>query len=227
MLMYGRNKRDILSKYININQTLYCKRLHKSGIMEFLWPRQIRNWIEPRCTVSYDVNDTSNLVVDTQCWTTLIDRNTGTLPPVPQIIENVGGPPSPGHFTADNEYLFYRPFANSFDPSTPPQNAFIGGQEVLMQSENIVNHTWINLTFEYSDWLQVNEGGGYVPTQSTVMAGYEPLGAARVQGSNDITFSNCVFEHIGGPWALSITGKLTSCPKISLVCAVQNCPFFS
>jgi hypothetical protein len=178
----------------------------RSGFVEFLWPRQIRNWIEPRCAVFYNVNSTTSLTVDAECWATLKQRNNGNLPPIPVTIENIAGPPGPGEFSADNLYLFYRPdLSNSKnDKSDAPTNTFIAGQELLMEAEHIHNHTWINVSFEYSTWNQVNEGGGYVPSQSTVI-NYEPLGAARVLNSTGINFLQCNFEHIGSPWALSVT----------------------
>ena len=130
----------------------------------------------------------------------------GALPPAPVTVENTAGPPDAGLFMADKDYLFYKPSTAS---ASPPTDAVIGGQEVLLQADGVLGHSWVNLSFAYSSWNIVNEGG-YVPSQSAMVSG-EPLGAVRVQNSSQVTFSGCDIRHIGGPWALSVSGASSKC----------------
>lgn len=72
-------------------------------------------------------------------------------------------------------------------------------------------HTWENVQFSYSTWMQPNSNDGYVDNQATVFlctAGSEgcnlgtsgePLGAVRVTGSKDVAFTGCEFSHLGSP----------------------------
>eukprot|EP00041_Stephanoeca_diplocostata_P011834 m.196337 g.196337 ORF g.196337 m.196337 type:complete len:215 (-) comp18690_c0_seq6:2243-2887(-) len=83
---------------------------------ELRWPRQLRNWIEPRCVI-VAANDT-DITIDPLCWSNLKVRNNNALPPVPKYIENVQGPPGPGEFMATSQYIFYRP-ASPFPYSDP------------------------------------------------------------------------------------------------------------
>lgn len=131
---------------------------------------------------------------------------TGALPPAPVTVENTAGPPGAGLFMADKDYLFYKPSTAS---ASPPTGAMIGGQEVLLEADGVLGHSWVNLSFAYSSWNVVSEGG-YVPSQSAMVSG-EPLGAVRVRNSSQVTFSGCDIQHIGGAWALSISGMSATC----------------
>ena len=63
---------------------------------ELRWPRQIKNWIEPRCSATVSGNE---IKVDAACWKDLVARNGGKLPPAPAYIENVDyAAPGPGEF---------------------------------------------------------------------------------------------------------------------------------
>lgn len=81
---------------------------------EMRWPRQIRNWIEPRCVINSSTtapaaNISTTIVMEPACWQQLIARH-GGLPPAPIYIENVmESTLGEGEFVANDQYLFYRP----------------------------------------------------------------------------------------------------------------------
>lgn len=172
---------------------------------ELRWPRLVRNWIEPRCTLTNASKSNVSgtwLEVDPVCWERLATRNNGKLPSAPTYIENVVGAPGPNEFFADKDYIFYRP-DDVFPRTTAPSGAVVPVQEVLFSSTSVSSHTWANVEFSYSTWRSVAKSGGYVPSQSGVNNGIEPFGAVQVSGNN-ISFDGCTFSHIGGPYALSI-----------------------
>lgn len=83
----------------------------------------------------------------------------------------------------------------------------------------LIENCDLQVQFSYSTWLQPNSAEGYVDSQATVYActtgsagcnlgsSGEPLGAVRVTGGKDLTFSGCEFSHIGSPYALSVLGS--------------------
>ena len=171
---------------------------------EMRWPRQIKNWIEPRCSAT--VSNGTEIHVEAECWKSLQARY-GGIPPPPAYIENVdGAAPQSGQFFSDSQYIFYRP-SGPFPLTSPPTESFIGGMEVLLSADGIKSHSWTNLTFEHGTWDVPSTPGGYVPSQSTVNARGEPLGVLRITNSSFVSVSSCAFANIGGPWALSITGS--------------------
>lgn len=78
-------------------------------------------------------------------------------------------------------------------------------------SQGTDKHTWDNVQFSYSTWMQPNSHDGYVDNQATVFlctAGSEgcnlgtsgePLGAVRVTGAKELVFTGCEFSHLGSP----------------------------
>jgi hypothetical protein len=96
--------------------------------VELRWPRQIKNWIEPRCIVTAATNHT--LTIADGCWKGLTARH-GGLPPAPLFIDNVqmASPPEPGQFYATEDYIFYKPA----DPYEEPLDAWAPVQSTLVQ----------------------------------------------------------------------------------------------
>lgn len=174
---------------------------------EMRWPRQIRNWIEPRCRVvnQTQANGTTAINVDPACWSTLTARNGGQRAGPPAYIDNVLGPDSTlgdGEFLSGPQYLFYRP-TGDFPYTQPPRDAWVPAQETLVSAANLSSHTWENVQFSYSGYMGASRAGGYVPSQSAV-TDVEPEGAVKVSGSENIVFQGCTFSHLGSLYGLSI-----------------------
>ena len=60
---------------------------------------------------------------------------------------------------------------------------------MLVSSDGVLAHAWQDITFEFSAFSAVDQPGGYVPSQSAVFNGVEPLGAVRVTNSHNVSFS--------------------------------------
>lgn len=173
-----------------------------SNEVELLWPRSIFNWIEPRCIVT-NVSG-HNITVDPLCWNRIVQKIKGT-PPVPTFVENIVGPPPPGQFAATKDYIFFRPL--STEPYEVPTNVMVPTQRQLLHASGIVNHTFENIVFRGSTWRMPSSPGGYVPSQTAVTANGEPHGAVAFEGVRDLVIRQCVFEHIGAPYALSVHNR--------------------
>ena len=189
----------------------------KPNTIEFAWPIVIRNWIEPRCTVASILGN--NVTLASPCALHLFNRHGGT-PPAPGRIE--AAPPaatglSPGEFfhdTTDNT-LHYQ-LAPGQTKAQLNAGAWIATKEAIVEHKGTVGQSWENLQFSYSTWMQPNSADGYVDSQATVYACTassegcnlgttgEPLGAVRVSGGRDLTFSGCEFSHLGSAYALSV-----------------------
>jgi hypothetical protein len=171
-----------------------------SDQVELRWPRQIRNWIEPRCVLSAVAG--ANLTVSPECWKALTARNNGKLPPPPTFIENIMRPPSAGEFAASRDYIFYRPPADA--PYAEPTNAWVPTLGALVNGTGLSNHSFTNLTFSHATWRQPSTAEGYVPSQSAVTPHGEPLGAVRFAGATNLNIERCAFENLGAAYALSV-----------------------
>ena len=170
---------------------------------ELRWPKIIRNWIEPRCVVTAATS--RSLTVSNDCWKSLIQRNNGELPPAPTLVDNInegGGPPGPGEFISTPDYLFFRPHVSS--SSQPSDDAWVGVQEMLLDSEGLHDHTFTNLSFMHATWRQPSSGMGYVPTQTGVTPVGEPVGSVTIKGGLGIQFHSCYFQNSGAIYALSV-----------------------
>ena len=166
---------------------------------ELRWPRQIKNWIEPRCVIS-NVSG-AHLSVAPACWKALTAR-AGKRPPVPLLVENIVRPPPPGEFVSSKRYIFYRPRAA--EPYAAPTDAWAPLLEVLINASGLSNHTFTNLTFAHATWRQPSQEGGYVPTQSAVTSLGEPLGAVRFAAATELIIDRCIFHNLGAAYALSV-----------------------
>ena len=168
--------------------------------VELLWPRTIRNWIEPRCIVSSVSNN--NIIVEPTCWKALIARNNGKLPPIPTFVQNIARPPDSGEFTSTPLYIFYKPL-----PSTPyqsPVNAFVPISNQIIVATNLTNHIFQNLQISYTTWRIPSSSTGYVPSQTLVTSSGEPKGAFSIASSINITIENVKFCNLGSAYGLSI-----------------------
>ena len=175
-----------------------------SSRVELLWPKSIRNWIEPRCVVTA-VNGT-DITVDPACWKSLIARNGGKLPGPPASIENAPfGPPEAGQFLSTTEYLFYRPPAS--DPYQVPTNVFVPNQEQIMIAENLSNHVFEGIAFRGGSWFVATEPGGYVPSQTLVSTKGEPPAGVSFRRVENVTVRDCSFEHVGSAYALGVENR--------------------
>ena len=168
--------------------------------VELRWPRQIRNWIEPRCVVSAVAD--AKLSVAPACWQALTARNRGKHPPPPLLIENVVRPPPAGTFASSKQYLFYRPPADA--PYAAPQDAWVPLLSTIVDAANLTNHTFVNLTFSHATWRQPSTADGYVPTQSAVTPSGEPVGAVRLRNATGLRIERCAFRNLGSAYALSV-----------------------
>mmetsp|Transcript_17326 Transcript_17326/g.52696 ORF Transcript_17326/g.52696 Transcript_17326/m.52696 type:complete len:600 (+) Transcript_17326:756-2555(+) len=187
--------------------------------VEFRWPRQVKNWIEPRCVVSA-VTD-QNLIVDPDCWTQLSARNVkGGVPvpaPVPELVENVATrPPGAGEFVSTKSLVFYRPPAD--DPYRTPTNAVVSSLETIVNATKLENHAFEDVTWSHATWLRPNLPAGYVPDQSAVTPFGDPPAAISIATSTNVTFETCVFQNLGTPYALAVD-------QASRECAVRRCSF--
>ena len=184
------------------NNTPMISRSWVDDKVELRWPRQIRNWIEPRCVLSEVA--AANLTVAEPCWTTLIARNDGKLPPPPLLLENRVRPPPAGDFVSSREYLYYRPPADA--PFAAPSDAWVPLLGAVVNASGLVSHTFCNLTFTHATWQQASSPDGYVPTQSAVTPLGEPLGAARFMNVTNVSIQGCTFANLGAAYALSVGG---------------------
>jgi hypothetical protein len=187
---------------------------------ELRWPKVVKNWIEPRCVVT--AASSRSLTVASECWTALIKRNGGKLPPPPVFVENINGdrgPPGPGQFFSTPEYLFYRPLSSS--SPLPADDAWVGVQEVLLDGgAGITDHTFSNLAFSHATWRQPSSGAGYVPSQTGVTPEGEPRGSVVINGGRRIQFQACAFQNSGALYGLSVGGA-------SQDIVIQKCRFQS
>ena len=171
--------------------------------VELLWPRTIRNWIEPRCVITGVTGN--NVTVDPVCWSNLIQRNNNKLPPVPTYVENIITPPSPGEFVSTPLYIFYKP--SSSHPYAPPTNAWVPIQEQIMSATGLNNHTFQGLQFSHTTWRIPVNSGGYVPTQTLVTSSKgEPRGAVEMIQCRGCIINGSSFMNIGAPYCLSVGG---------------------
>eukprot|EP00939_MAST-03C_sp_MAST-3C-sp1_P001145 g1145.t1 len=175
-----------------------------SDEVELLWPRVVRNWIEPRCIVT--AVDGKNITVDPICWGNLIQRNNGELPPIPIFVENIVKPPPPGQFASTRDYIFVRPPSST--PYAVPSDARVPTQSRLLSASNLVNHTFENIVFRGTTWRVASQGGGYVPSQTLVLSSHgEPYGAVSFENVRNLVVRNCTFENIGAPYALYVGNR--------------------
>lgn len=177
-----------------------------SSQVEFRWPRQIKNWIEPRCAVT-GVSPTaaggSNISVAPACWS-LLQKRAGRLPPQPVLIENMPVVPEPGTFQADPLYVFWRPPAD--DPYATPTRASVPVPEPVLDSVGLSRHSLIGISFRHGTWRQPSTPEGYVPSQSAVGGWGEPTGLVRFNAASSLVIDQCVFENIGAAYALEVGG---------------------
>ncbi|KAL3924220.1 MAG: hypothetical protein SGPRY_003982 [Prymnesium sp.] len=160
--------------------------------VEMRWPSQIQKWIEPRCVVSSVQG--ANISVAPECWSRLIQRNGGSLPPSPLRLENVRMAPLAGEFYSSRDTVYFRPWSE--EPYRSPEDAWVG----------LVNHSFTGLNFMHASWRVPADDGGFVPTQSLVMDHEEPAGAVRFSHSTWLAVQRCSFSHVGAAYALSIGG---------------------
>ena len=169
--------------------------------VELLWPRTIKNWIQPRCTVT--ALNGSDIIVNPTCWKNLIARHGGKLPPVPTSVENILRPPAEGEFVATPLYIFFKPFAAS--PYAAPTNAFVPIQKQIMTATGLQNHTFTGLQFSHATWRIPTSPSGYVPGQTLVTSsGGEPVGAVQLSHSRNVRIQKCAFINIGAAYGLSV-----------------------
>jgi len=175
--------------------------------VEVRWPRQTKQWTEPRCLISgvQGWGGGSLLIVEPTCWAAVTKWNWGERhPPPPAFVENVPNePPRPGQFIAMRKYIFYRPPESK--AYERPANAFIPHQERLVQAEGLVNHEFKHIQFRHGTWRIPNRPGGYVDGQTLVTwKEGEPFGAVAVKSSQRVVFDRCSFINIGSPYGLSV-----------------------
>ena len=172
--------------------------------VELVWPRIIKNWIEPRCTISNISKN--NIIVEPLCWKTLIARNGGKLPPIPTFVENMPiAPPRENEFFSTPKLIFYKPSSNM--PYQPPINAYVPIQEQIMIGTNLTNHTFQHLHFAHTTWQLPSSSSGYVPDQTCVTdVSGEPRGAVEFITATELNIINTTFINIGSPYGLSVGG---------------------
>ena len=127
---------------------------------------------------------------------------------------------APGEFWHDPDagLLYYVPVEGQ-TAAQLEDGAWIATEEALLTYSKTSSHSWVNVVFSHSTWMQPNSDDGYVDNQATEFlctqgsegcnlgtAG-EPLGAVRVSGGRDIVFSGCNFTHLGSAYALSVLGS--------------------
>jgi hypothetical protein len=180
--------------------------------IELVWPLVIANWIEPRCTV--ESIQSNNL--------TLGPCGFSNHPPVRIEAAAPTAALQPGEFFHDSSTgtLYYQLSEGQTQIDLESQS-WVATEEVLATFNGTARHSWENVQFSYSTWMQPNTRDGYVDMQAGVfhctpgapgcnLASQglgEGLGAVRVIGGTDLTFSGCAFAHIGSPYALSIVGS--------------------
>jgi hypothetical protein len=184
----------------------------------------IHNWVEPRCTVASVVG--RNVTLASPCGLLLYAQSSDGVIPAPVRIE--ASPPvaalKKGNFfhDADNNMLYIS--GDGLTEAELNTDSWIASEEVLIQyKEGTTGHSWENVHFQYSTWLQANTPDGYVDNQATTFhctpgtascnmgfplgAFGEALGAIRVSGARGLTFNACEFTHIGSPYAVSVLGS--------------------
>jgi len=182
--------------------------------IELTWPLAIENWIAPRCTVSKATP--TNITLASPCdiylyW--IKGAGNGANPPPPVTVEAV----MPSDLTSLNPGTFYHDIDSgrihyALAPGQTKEDldnhAFVSGMEVLVDYKDAGQHSWENITFQYSTWLQPNTAEGFVDVQALVYrcaaGSCEPQGSVRVSNSTDISFLGCTFINLGGAYALSI-----------------------
>jgi hypothetical protein len=188
----------------------------RPNTIEFVWPIVIRNWIEPRCTVASIVG--SNITLSSPCGLHLFARHVGA-PPAPGRIEAAPpmGPLAPGEMYHDAAAgMLYYQLAPGQTEAQLNAGAWIASKEVLVEHKGTAGHSWQSVQFSHSTWMQPNSPDGFVDSQATVFActtgsdgcnlgtSGESLGAVRVSGGKDLSFSSCEFSHIGSAYGLSV-----------------------
>ena len=169
--------------------------------VELRWPKQIKNWIEPRCVLS--AVSGASLTVAPKCWRALIARNGNKLPPPPQLIENIVRPPPPGEFVSSAGFIYYSPPVDK--PYAAPADAWVPLLGAIVNASGVANHTFANLTFSHATWRIPSSSDGYVPDQSAVTpAEGEPLGGVRFANASGLLIEHCAFRNIGAAYALSV-----------------------
>ena len=78
----------------------------------------------------------------------------------------------------------------------------LGG--TILQGDGLVNHSFTGLSFSHATWRAPSSVGGYVPSQSLVNRGIEPVGAVRFSRAHNLVIEACDFTNIGAAYALSI-----------------------
>jgi beta-glucuronidase len=170
--------------------------------VELRWPRQVRNWIEPRCTLS-NVSG-AHLTVEPACWAALTKRNNDKTPPAPLLIEGIVGPPPPGEFASDAKYVYWRPPAD--DPYAAPTDAWAPLLESIVAADGLVGHSFENVSFSHATWRHPATAEGYVPSQSLVTPQGEPPAAAAFTNASGLRIERCAFRNLGSAYALSVGG---------------------
>ena len=87
----------------------------------------------------------------------------------------------------------------------------------------MINHTqnlvWEAVQFEFASWLGASGPKGFVDTQSAYLCldGEAPVNV-HVRKSRNVSFTGCLFQHLGGVYALGADGG-------SQDVVVSNCSF--
>ena len=177
--------------------------------IEFVWPIVVANWIEPRCCVS-SIKD-RNVTLANPCGALLMKRNVyaKTLSPPVRIEAVPSKTPSPGSFYHDTGAgVLYYTLQSDQTVADLEAHSFTTAMESLLVVSNTSQHSWINVTFQFSTWFQANKPAGFVDTQSCVYAfdpagnAAEPPAAVEIAFSTDIEITGCKFSSIGSPYAL-------------------------
>ena len=75
--------------------------------------------------------------------------------------------------------------------------------EELLIINNTKNVVWENVNFEFGTWLGASGPKGFIDTQSAYLCQQgEPPVNVKVTRSNNVTFTGCTFQHLGGIYAL-------------------------
>ncbi len=177
--------------------------------IEFVWPIVVANWIEPRCCIRSV--QSRNITLSDPCGALLMKRNVyaKTLPPPARVEAVPTKTPSAGSFYHDSAsgVLFYT-LQSDETAADLEARSFTTAMESLLVITNSSQHSWINISFQWSTWFQPNSPVGYVDTQSCVYASdsagsaAEPPAAVTVSLSSDIEITGCTFSQIGSPYAL-------------------------
>lgn len=177
--------------------------------IEFVWPIVVANWIEPRCCIrSIQVR---NITLADPCGALLMKRNVyaKTLPSPARVEAVPTKTPSAGSFYHDSAsgVLFYT-LQSDETAADLEARSFTTAMESLLVITNSSQHSWLNISFQWSTWFQPNSPVGYVDTQSCVYASdsagsaAEPPAAVTISLSSDIEITGCTFSAIGSPYAL-------------------------